>query len=67
MMSNKNNVSDRFNRELTFVLQRSIAFLLGMFLKAHANGRNTVGLNMLRLFAWNHNNVGTCLHLLRIL
>ena len=29
-------------------------------LKAHANGRNIVGPNMLRPFAWNRNNVGTC-------
>ena len=28
--------------------------------------RKIVGPNMLRPFAWNHNNVGTCLHLLRI-
>ena len=34
-----------------------------MFLKAHANGRNIVGPNILRPFAWNHNNVGTCWHL----
>ena len=27
---------------------------------------NVVGPNMLRPFAWNHNNVGTCWHLLRI-
>ena len=31
-----------------------------------ANGRNIVGLNMLRPFAWNHNNVGTCWHLLLV-
>ena len=30
-------------------------------IKAHANGPN-----MLHPFAWNHNNVGTCWHLLRI-
>ena len=28
--------------------------------KAHANGRNIVGPNMLRSLAWSHNNVGTC-------
>ena len=28
--------------------------------------RNIVGPNMLRPFAWNHNNVGTCWYLLRI-
>ena len=28
--------------------------------KTHANGRNIVGPNMFRPFAWNHNNVGTC-------
>ena len=30
------------------------------FLKAHAIERSIVGPNMLRPFAWNHNNVGTC-------
>ena len=46
-------------------------------IKAHgSNGRNIVGqqhatlhvgpINMLRPFAWNHNNVGTCSLLLRI-
>ena len=30
------------------------------------NGRNIVGLSVLRPFALNHNNVGTCWQLLRI-
>ena len=42
-------------------------FSNGSPLKAHANGHNIVGADMLRdPFAWNHNNVGTCCHLLRI-
>ena len=32
--------------------------------RAHANGCNIVGPNMLRPFARNHNNVGTCWHFL---
>ena len=49
---------------------------LQSFIRAHANGRNivacwptthiTVDPNMLRPFAWNHNNIGTCWHLLGI-
>ena len=31
-----------------------------MVVKAHANGRNIVGPYVLRQFAGNHNNVGTC-------
>ena len=33
----------------------------GMSLRSH----RIFGLNMLRPFAWNHTNVGTCWHLLR--
>ena len=47
--------------------------VIGSF-KAHANGRNIVGQqdatllgpNMLRPFALNYNNVGTCWHLLAL-
>ena len=31
-------------------------------IKAHANGRNIAGPNMLHPFALNHSNVGTCWH-----
>ena len=48
------------------IFSRNILRTVLRLFKAHANGRNIVGPNMLRPFAWSHNNVGTCWYLLRI-